>query len=154
LYAAALDPRIRATCVSGYFDDRRDVWRQPIDRNVFGLVDQFGDAELASMVAPQALIVEAAQGPELALPSQGGAPARLETPELRRVRREVERARTLTAGLKPTPTIKLVVSQAGAGPHASREALGEFVHALAPGAHIGPARSRPVPEQGAASAKR
>ena len=38
LYAAALDPRIDAVCVSGYFDDRNDIWRQPIDRNVFGLL--------------------------------------------------------------------------------------------------------------------
>ena len=52
LYAAALDPRIDAACVSGYFDDRNAVWDQPIDRNVFGLLDQFGDAELASLVAP------------------------------------------------------------------------------------------------------
>ena len=64
LYAAALDPRIDAVCVSGYFDDRNDVWQQPIDRNVFGLLDQFGDAELASLVAPRTLIVEAAKGPE------------------------------------------------------------------------------------------
>ena len=48
LYAAALEPRIKAVCVSGYFDDRNDVWRQPVDRNVFGLLEQFGDAEVAS----------------------------------------------------------------------------------------------------------
>ena len=48
LYAAALDPRIEAVCVSGYFGDRSDVWRQPVDRNVFGLLEQFGDAEVAS----------------------------------------------------------------------------------------------------------
>ena len=46
LYAAALDPRIKAACVSGYFGDRNDVWRQPVDRNVFGLLEQFGDAEV------------------------------------------------------------------------------------------------------------
>src|SRR5262249_30898196 len=40
-YAAALDPRIDAVCVSGYFGDRNDTWRQPVDRNVFGLLDQF-----------------------------------------------------------------------------------------------------------------
>ncbi len=61
LYAAALDPRIDVTCVSGYFDDRNDVWRQPVDRNVFGLLEQFGDAEVASLIAPRALIVEAAR---------------------------------------------------------------------------------------------
>ena len=38
--------------MSGYFDNRNSVWTQPVDRNVFGLLDQFGDAELASLVAP------------------------------------------------------------------------------------------------------
>ena len=56
LYAGALDPRIQAVCVSGYFGDRRTIWRQPMDRNVFGLLDQFGDAELASLVHPHRVI--------------------------------------------------------------------------------------------------
>src|SRR5262249_8784618 len=68
LYAAALDPRIKAACVSGYFDGRNDVWRQPVDRNVFGLLEQFGDAEVASLVAPRTLIVEAARGPGVLIP--------------------------------------------------------------------------------------
>ena len=49
LYAGALDTRINATCVSGYFGTMEDVWRQPIDRNVFGLLREFGDGELAMM---------------------------------------------------------------------------------------------------------
>ena len=52
LNAGALDPHIHAVCVSGYFDNRNNVWQEPIDRNVFGLLEQFGDAELASMIAP------------------------------------------------------------------------------------------------------
>ncbi len=75
LFAAALDPRIDAVCVSGYFDDRNDVWRQPVNRNVFGLLEQFGDAEVASLVAPRPLIVEASRGPEYLIPTgTGGAP--------------------------------------------------------------------------------
>ena len=62
LYAAALDPRIEAVCVSGFFGDRSDVWRQPVDRNVFGLLEQFGDAEVASLIAPRMLVVEACEG--------------------------------------------------------------------------------------------
>ena len=65
------------------FDDRNDVWRQPVDRNVFGLLEQFGDAEVASLVAPRTLIVEAAKGPEFIIPPKtGGAPGRLTTPKL------------------------------------------------------------------------
>ncbi len=52
LYAGARDTRIDAVCVSGYFDNRNNIWQEPIDRNVFGLLEQFGDAELASMIAP------------------------------------------------------------------------------------------------------
>ncbi len=73
LYAAALDLRIDAACVSGHFDSRQSIWQQPIDRNVFGLLEQFGDAELAAMIAPRRLVVEACRGPELELPGKGGA---------------------------------------------------------------------------------
>ena len=75
LYAAAADTRIDAACVSGYFDSRQDIWREPIDRNVFGLLEQFGDAELASLIAPRALIIDAARGPEATIPGGRGAPA-------------------------------------------------------------------------------
>ena len=53
VYAGALDLRINAVCVSGYFDSRQNVWQEPIDRNVFSLLEQFGDAELASLIAPR-----------------------------------------------------------------------------------------------------
>jgi len=93
LYAAALDTRIDAACVSGYFDDRRNIWQEPIDRNVFGLLNQFGDAELAAMVAPRTLIIEASRGPELTLQSQGGAPGRLVSPKLEDVKKEIALSR-------------------------------------------------------------
>jgi len=44
LMAAALDDRITATAVSGYFAPREGLWKQPLDRNVFGLLKDFGDA--------------------------------------------------------------------------------------------------------------
>ena len=65
LYSAAVDPRIQATVVSGYFQSRQDVWKEPIYRDVWGLLDEFGDAELASLIAPRALIVEASRGPKV-----------------------------------------------------------------------------------------
>ena len=72
LLAGALDPRIDAVCVSGYFDSRQNVWQEPIYRNVFGLLEQFGDAELAAMIAPRRLVVEAARGPELVRTARHG----------------------------------------------------------------------------------
>ncbi|SVB11727.1 uncharacterized protein METZ01_LOCUS164581, partial [marine metagenome] len=99
LYAAAVDTRVDVACVSGYFDSRQNIWQEPIDRNVFGLLEQFGDAELASLIAPRALIVDAARGPEATIPGGRGAPARVVSPSLGSVRAEVARAQKLTDGL-------------------------------------------------------
>ncbi len=110
LYAGALDTRIHAVCVSGYFADRHNVWREPIDRNVFGLLEQFGDAELAAMIAPRPLVVEASRAPEIALPSQGGGPGRLVTPPLPEVRKELGRARLLVQGLKLEAPFDLITN--------------------------------------------
>lgn len=57
-YAAAVDPRIDVTLVSGYFRSRQHLWSEPIYRNVWALLHEFGDAELATLVAPRDLIVE------------------------------------------------------------------------------------------------
>jgi len=131
LYAGALDPRIDALGVSGYFDDRRDIWQGPIDRNVFGLLEQFGDAELASMVAPRLLVIEACHGPEVTVTGNGGgAPAKLITPGLERVQKEVERARDLVKGCNPQPKIEFVANKEGHGPFGSNEALEKFLQAL------------------------
>jgi dienelactone hydrolase len=144
LHAAALDERLDAACVSGYFDDRRNVWQEPIERNVFGLLEEFADAELAAMVAPRALVIEAARAPEAAFPSEGGAPGRLVTPRIEDVRREVERARRLVRGLEPAARIELVESGGGAGPPGSEAALAAFLRALAPGAELAPAGGPPL----------
>jgi dienelactone hydrolase len=131
LYAGALDSRINAVTVCGYFDDRRDIWQGPIDRNVFGLLEQFGDAELASMVAPRLIVVEACKAPESTITGNGGGgPAKLVTPELERVRKEVERARELVKGCNPQARIEVVASKDGLGPCGSSEALEKFLAAL------------------------
>lgn len=135
LHAAVLDERIDATAVSGYFGDRRSVWREPLDRNVFGLLQQFGDAELAAMVAPRMLIIEAAKGPELTLPSEGGAPARLLTPLIEEVRQEFARAKEL-AGAAKQPAIHLIESGDGSGPTGSQDFLAQFLSGLSAGAKL------------------
>lgn len=144
LYAGALDTRIAAVGVSGYFDDRRRVWEQPIDRSVFGFLEQFGDAEVASLIGPRALIIEAARGPELTLSGEGGgAPARLETPRLTAVQREFERARELVGGFAQVP-FQLVVSEDGTGPYGTPGAVSRFLNALSPEARL--ADAGPAPE--------
>jgi dienelactone hydrolase len=146
LYAAAIDPRIKAVCISGYFDDRNDIWRQPVDRNVFGLLEQFGDAEVASLIAPRSLIIEAAKGPELIIPSgTGGAPGRLTTPKLTAVKAEVERARQLVTELKPPPRIELVPSGPdGDGPFGTDEAIQRLLDALEPGTRLAARDPQPL----------
>jgi dienelactone hydrolase len=100
LFAAALDARIDATVVSGYFEPREAViWSQPIYRNVWGLVEQFGDAELARLVAPRTLVVETKAPPVVTGPPpardnrRGAAPGVIQAPAPDAIARELERAR-------------------------------------------------------------
>src|SRR5262249_30955860 len=64
-YAAAADERIDAALVSGYFGPRQRVWAEPIYRNVWGLLSEFGDAEIATLIAPRGLVVEHSEGPRV-----------------------------------------------------------------------------------------
>ncbi|MFO7975948.1 MAG: dienelactone hydrolase family protein [Candidatus Hydrogenedentota bacterium] len=130
LYAAAVDTRIDATVVSGYFGPRERVWEEPIYRNVWTLLHEFGDAEIASLVAPRSLIVEAAPCVEVNGPPppangrKGAAPGRIRTPEPKEVEREVARARALVAGLSPAVEIAFVNASDGhAGSDATLKAL-------------------------------
>jgi cephalosporin-C deacetylase-like acetyl esterase len=98
-YAGALDTRIAETAVAGYFSDRSELWREPIDRNVFGLLRMFGDAEIATLIAPRSLTVVAAPGPVETITrekGEGGAPGWLVSPDKAVVEREADRARSLT----------------------------------------------------------
>ncbi len=105
LYSAALDTRIDRTLVSGYFDGRREIWREPVYRDVWGLMREFGDAEMASLIAPRTLVVHATRGPEVAGPppptkerTTATPNGVLTTPPADRVRAEVERARRYFGG--------------------------------------------------------
>jgi hypothetical protein len=105
LYSGALDPRIQVTAVSGYFGPREEIWREPIYRNVWRLLSEFGDAEVVRLIAPRQLIVEASNGPEVAGPPPsrsgrgGAAPGKLASVPATAARRELERARTFFAKL-------------------------------------------------------
>jgi cephalosporin-C deacetylase-like acetyl esterase len=104
LFAAALDTRIDAVVVSGYFQPRESVWQQPIYRNVWSQLTEFGDAELLSMVAPRAAIVENSVHPSIDGPPKprdgrsGAAPGVLTTPPVEAVRAELDRARNRMGG--------------------------------------------------------
>ncbi len=114
LYSAAVDTRIQGTAVSGYFQSRQEVWREPIYRNVWGLLHEFGDAEIASLIAPRPLIIEASRGPEIAGPPPsragrgGGAPGQLVSPPMVSVQSEFERAQGLYQQLGCEDALHLV----------------------------------------------
>jgi dienelactone hydrolase len=137
LYAGALDTRIGAVCVSGYFASRQNLWQEPIDRNVFGLLDEFGDAELASMIAPRQLIVETAAAPDFEVPVETkGGPGRIVTPSLGEIGAELTRAHELTAGLEPPPRVTVVI--ADNEPPGGAAALQELLEPVLPDFELAP----------------
>ena len=163
-YAAALDGRIEAAMVSGYFDSRQRLGEEPIYRTVFGLWREFGDAEIASLIAPRALVVEHSIVPNVEGPPAPGdgrtgtAPGRFQTPDYESVEAEFERARAL---LKPGKAkdfdrLKLITATEGmpTGPGSDRaltallDALGVPVRKLKPPGTI-PADSREAFDPGA-----
>jgi cephalosporin-C deacetylase-like acetyl esterase len=105
LCAGALDTRIDVVGVSGAFGPMEGVWRQPIERNVFGLLREFGGAELASLVAPRALVIDdlpwpvfvAGPQPKLADAAHVAAPGKFETPSKEAIDAEVARAEKLAS---------------------------------------------------------
>ncbi|WZO97461.1 dienelactone hydrolase family protein [Isosphaeraceae bacterium EP7] len=111
LGASALDPRIAATWVAGSFGPREGSWAEPIDRNVWGLLDEFGDAEIASLIYPRKLVIEASRGPETTGPNppvnglNDAASGRLTSPARSAVDREAARI----AGLIPAHTTEFPV---------------------------------------------
>ncbi len=123
-YSAAADTRIDAALVSGYFDSRQAVWSEPIYRNVWALLREFGDAELATLIAPRGLVVEYSRVPDITSPKGD-----LRTPKFETVRAEFERIDTLTP---PAFASKRLVSGEGgvpAGP-GSEAALAAFTAML------------------------
>ncbi|MEX1095044.1 MAG: hypothetical protein WED34_03290 [Planctomycetales bacterium] len=137
LHAAALDPRIDAALVCGYFEPREGVWQEPVYRNVWRQLTEFGDAELAGMIAPRTLVIEACAAPEVAgpPPPRNGrnvaAPGRIRMPPLARVRDEFARARVHFEKLIAAERIALAVSgEDGTGPAGSEAALAAFAKGL------------------------
>ena len=128
LYAAAIEPRIDRTVVSGYFQSRQELWKEPIYRDVWGLLREHGDAELMALIGPSRLIVEASAGPVISGPPaetsdrKGAAPTgRLEPPPFDSVKAEFERARHYRKDNQNQP--ELVISGGGTGLPGSDAAL-------------------------------
>ena len=138
LYSAAIDRRIRAALVSGYFQPREQLWQEPIYRDVWGLLREFGGAELAGMIAPRTLIVEACQTPRIDGPPQATGEHKpyacpngtISTPALAAVSSETERARPFFKALNAENNLHFTRSGEGHGPPGSEPALTAFGKAL------------------------
>jgi dienelactone hydrolase len=90
LYAAAIDKRIRGVAVSCAFGPREEVHDEPLDRNLWTELREFGDAELLALIQPRGFTiapppndadhVKGAHGPEWGGPTKargGAAPGTL-----------------------------------------------------------------------------
>jgi dienelactone hydrolase len=117
MYSAGLDPRIKACLVSGYFDSRQGLWQEPMYRNVWCLLKEYGDAEIASLIVPRGLVVEHSPAPKIDGPppvpagrAGGAAPGKVQTPELNSVAEEIARARKLSG-----PMAKQIAIETGPG---------------------------------------
>jgi len=138
LYSAAVDTRIDAVLVSGYFNSREQVWSEPIYRNVWGLLEEFGDAELATLIAPRGLVVEFSRSPETT-----GNRGDLITPTYQSVAAEFDRIDTL---LQPGFQPRQLVRGPGDRPlgPGSPEALQGFLKLLGIASPVAPNGRLPV----------
>lgn len=142
-YSAAIDTRIGAALVSGYFTNRQRVWDEPIYRNVWRLLRDFGDAEIASMIAPRGLVVEYSRAPVLTdeikdhaarkLQMEGlpytGYKGKLEQPAFKTVKDEFERIDKIDQGGKQNRQL-VSASNGGALAFGSKPALQSFTRLL------------------------
>ena len=120
LYAAACDPRIDACLCSGYFQSRQKTWTEPIYRNVWSLLGEFGDAEIATLVAPRGLVIEHSPVADVAGPPAArsgrlkcGAAGVITTPEDENVAGEFRRIDGL---VQPGFQVRHLVSAPGGAP--------------------------------------
>jgi dienelactone hydrolase len=148
LYSGALDTRIQTVAVSGYFAPRASVWQEPIYRNVWKLLPEFGDAEVARLVAPRQLIIEASKGPEVAGPPvrpghNEAAPGRLQSMAPETVRLEVDRTQDFFAKIPLRKERRVMFFEPGAQPGADKT-LNGFLFSLNEAAGLKPDGKPPV----------
>lgn len=117
MLATAIDPRIDAAMVSGYWGNREAMWSEPISRNVFDFLRYFDDVTLACMIAPRRLVIERSDAPEVTIDAAGAGPGKLATPSEEVVREQLATLESLTAGvpsLKPDSWLQVVGPLTGA----------------------------------------
>lgn len=56
-YAAGVDGQFGPVAIVDYFQQRQDCWQEPVDRMIYGQLNEFGDAEVAGLIAPEPLAI-------------------------------------------------------------------------------------------------
>ena len=118
LYAGGMDGQFGAVSVVDYFQQREDCWEEPVDRMLYGQLKEFGDAEVAGLIAPRPLeVISTAEGAT----SQASVEA------------EVQRARRFYQGLKEMKNFRVQGEANGkaglnAAAHEIAETLGRSGH--------------------------
>jgi len=148
LYAGALDSGINCTAVCGYFASRQNLWQEPADHNLFGILNTFGDAEIASLVAPRSLMIEAGKYPTYYYRANAenglefvedrytklkGKPGKLHIPQQKEIKAEFARAESFVANLQPEKTILELIETETA---VSDKTLTSFIRSLSPDASL------------------
>lgn len=87
LYAAGVDGQFGPVDILNYFQQRENCWNEPVDRMLYGQLNEFGDAEVADLIAP---------GPLTIFTSADGGIAQAS------VEAEAKRTRRYYGGLKQT----------------------------------------------------
>lgn len=137
LFSGAADYRIKSTWVAGYFQQRENVWQEPIYRNVWSQLTEFGDAEIAGMIAPRSCVIEACavpvvDGPPKAKPGIRGsaAPGVIEIARPDSVRAEYARVEPVFEQLGLKGNLSLVLNGDGTEPAGSGQAHQRFLFGL------------------------
>ena len=115
LYSAAIDTRIDSTVVSGYFGPRENLHDEPIYRNVWSLLKEFGDGEIMRLILPRSLTIEQApfssgQPPSARAGRGGAAPGIAASPPIKATMLEFNRILQSLPALEmfPRKSVQLV----------------------------------------------
>lgn len=120
LHTAALDDRVSEVLVAGHFQQREEIWKEPIHRNFQGLLLQFGDAELVAMIAPRKVLIDAVEGPMVRVSEKGAAPGELIGPVASKVDSEWNRARSLLEPWNLLSSLERFDSEQASAPKANK----------------------------------
>ena len=96
LYAGAMDKHFSGAASLDYFEQRENCWQEPVDRVLYGQLNEFGDAEVTALIAPRPLWVGAS--PESMIPAAS-------------VHAEFARAQRFYRGLKAGENLTLLEAQ-------------------------------------------